>query len=66
MKTYRVELVETVRYWVEVEAEDEDLACENAVEAWVNSEDPTDDFRGQGEGVEVEGVEVIATETKES
>lgn len=53
MPKYRVVLCETVKYWVEVEAGDaadaEDLACE----VWAASENPTADFNGYGQGVEV-------------
>lgn len=53
MAKFYVTLEETVKYTVEVEADDEDDAREFAVEAWVQSGDPTTDFDGQGEGVTV-------------
>lgn len=51
LKKFRVTLVETVRYFVDVEAEDEQAASEAAQEEWAHSSDPTNDFCGQGEGV---------------
>lgn len=55
---YRVKLVEKVYYLVDVEAEDEDQAGELAAETWAQSEDPTADFDGQGDGVTVCWAEV--------
>lgn len=52
LKQFRVMLVETVRYCVDVLAEDEGEAQNIAEELWPQSPNPTDDFSGQGEGVE--------------
>jgi hypothetical protein len=53
MTKFLVMLVETVRYQVEVEAEDGDKAEELARETWNASQDPIHDFCGDGQGVEV-------------
>ena len=50
---FRVKLSEKVYYLVDVEAESEDEAGELAAETWAQSEDPTGDFNGQGEGVTI-------------
>jgi hypothetical protein len=52
MAKFRVQLKETVTYIVEVEAEDGHEAQEIAAETWAQSEDPTGDFQGNGQGVE--------------
>lgn len=53
MPKYEVELTETVQYTVVVEAENGDQAGEEAAIIWAESEDPTADFQGTGEGVDV-------------
>ena len=53
---YRVVLVETVQYYVDIEADNTDDAGQIAREVWADSADPTADFSGMGEGVEVERV----------
>lgn len=53
MPKFCVTLTETVRYFVEVEADTEEEAEIAAPEIWANSADPTGDFDGQGEGVQV-------------
>lgn len=57
MANYTVTLKETVFYTVEVEADDEDDARDQAVDLWASSEDPTNDYCGMGQGVEVDDVE---------
>jgi hypothetical protein len=59
---YAVALKEMVFYRVEVEAENEDEAGEVAIETWVQSSNPFNDFAGAGEGVEVLDVEVIGSD----
>lgn len=59
MARFVVTLKETVFYTVDVEAEDEDEAREIAAELWAQSEDPTNDFLGNGQGVEVDDIEAI-------
>jgi len=61
MPKYKVQLVETVRYEVEVEAENEDDAADLACEMWAQSQDSTNDFCGMGEGVEVADVDELDT-----
>ena len=56
MKQYTVTLKETVYYTVTVEAPDADQAGENAAIDWADSATPTEDFSGEGHGVEVVGV----------
>lgn len=56
MTKFKVKLCEMVVYWVTVDAEDADEAGEKAVEIWGESEDPTQDFNGQGLGVDVEEI----------
>jgi hypothetical protein len=58
---FRVILIEEVTYEVEVEADDEASAEEAAKKQWEQSEDPTNDFRGQGAGVEVDDVEKLGS-----
>ena len=53
MSTYIVTLKETVKYVVEVEATTASEAADFAEQDWCNSENPTDDFAGEGEGVTV-------------
>lgn len=53
LKKFEVRVRETVMYTVTVEAEDEDSAGEIACETWAESEDPIQDFQGNGLGVEV-------------
>ena len=53
MAKWTIGLIETVTYDVEVEADNEEEAMEAATEMWANSADPTHDFCGQGQGVEV-------------
>jgi hypothetical protein len=60
MAEFTVTLVETVRYYVVVEAENAEQAGDDAREMWANSEDPTDDFNGQGDGVQVLRVNRVA------
>lgn len=50
-ETYTVLLVEKVYYTVTVEASNYIEAGDRASEMWANSDDPTKDFDGQGEGV---------------
>jgi hypothetical protein len=50
---YRVTLQETILYTVYVEADDESCAVDAACETWADSETPTKDFEGRGEGVEL-------------
>lgn len=57
MAKYTVTLKETVFYTIEVEADDEDEAGDAAADIWAQSEDPTGDFNGMGQGVEVDDVE---------
>jgi hypothetical protein len=54
---YTVTLEERVTYTVEVEADDEEQAREDALEQWAHSENPDNDFCGQGLGVSVDAVE---------
>ena len=56
---YRVMLRETVTYTIDLEADDEALARELAHDMWADSDDPTREFSGQGEGVEIDDVEVM-------
>ncbi|WPP02749.1 hypothetical protein [Methylocella tundrae] len=56
---FRVVLVEEVTYEVEVEADDEASAGDAARKRWEESENPTEEFSGQGAGVEVDDVEKI-------
>jgi hypothetical protein len=51
MKKFRVKLLETVAYTVEVEAEDGDAAEIAAQQIWNNSKDPDEDFESFGNGV---------------
>ena len=53
MPKFYVTLEEIVRYEVEVDAPDADTAQNDAVEMWVQSQDPYNDFCGSGQGVEV-------------
>ncbi|WP_036281387.1 DpnD/PcfM family protein [Methylocystis sp. ATCC 49242] len=53
MNTYKVRLVETVRYSMTVKANTLEEAEELAKDKWADSTDPTKDFNGFGEGVEV-------------
>lgn len=53
MPKFKIRLLETVAYTVTVEAEDSEIAKEMACEIWANSENPTEDFDGSGNGVEV-------------
>lgn len=53
MPKYRVTLEEKVRYYVDVEAEDDEDASTKAEEIWVQSGDPNNDFAGDGQGVTV-------------
>ncbi len=53
MKEYYVTLEEIVRYTVTVVADSEDDAGNLAMELWCQSEDPTSEFDGSGQGVEV-------------
>ncbi|KQS84304.1 DpnD/PcfM family protein [Rhizobium sp. Leaf383] len=53
MAKFLVTLEETVRYTVEVEADNQLAAEELAPDIWAASEDPTQDFLGEGQGVEV-------------
>jgi hypothetical protein len=62
MPRYNVTLVETVRYWVEVEAENEDEAGDLACDVWAESDDPTKRFDGEGQGVDVLRVTPLAWE----
>ncbi len=57
MPKFKVTLEETVLYSMEVEAEDEDTASSMAEKLWAQSEDPTKDFHGAGNGVEAIDVE---------
>ncbi len=50
---FRVKLIETVSYTVDVEAEDEHEAMQKAEAVWCASENPTEDFNGEGRGVQV-------------
>jgi len=50
LKTFKVELLETVRYTVVVQVPSKDMAGDQAVEAWCASETPTEDYQGDGEG----------------
>ena len=53
MPTFCVTLTETVKYFVEVEAETEEAAEKIAVETWNDSAMPDKDFDALGEGVSV-------------
>lgn len=53
LKTFEVELLETVRYTVVVQVPSKDMAGDQAVEAWCASETPTEDYQGDGEGCEI-------------
>lgn len=57
MPRYAVTLEETVLYTITVDAEDEEAAKEIAAEEWAQSPDPTHDFCGSGNGVDVIEVE---------
>jgi hypothetical protein len=57
LKRYRVQLVETVTYDVDVEAENANDAGNIASDMWALSEDPMAEFDGQGQGIEVEYVD---------
>lgn len=59
MRKFSVTLIETVSYTVEVEAEDQEAAEEVARDMWADSQDPTHDFCGSGEGVSVGDVEEV-------
>ena len=56
MAEFTVTLKEVVYYTVTVEVDDKAEAGEVAKEAWCNSEDPTEDFGGSGQGVSVVSV----------
>lgn len=53
MKTYVVTLKETVRYFLEIEADSADEANEAANEKWCRSRNPQNDFPCEGDGVEI-------------
>jgi hypothetical protein len=57
MKTYRVNMIETVLYTVEVKASHREDAELVARERWEESLTPTADFDGIGEGVEIDSIE---------
>ncbi|NEI71011.1 hypothetical protein GR212_15640 [Rhizobium lusitanum] len=57
MPKFTVTLKETVFYTVDVEAESEEEAGDIARDDWAASDDPTQDFNGNGQGVEVDDVE---------
>ncbi len=52
MPKYRVTLEETILYTLEVEAKNQESAREIASDLWAESEDPTKEFHGSGNGVE--------------
>lgn len=52
MPKYNVTLEETILYTVVVEAGDKKSACEAACDLWAQSDDPTKEFDGSGNGVE--------------
>ena len=58
-KLYKVTLIETVTYTVEVKAQDSEEAEERATEAWCASAQPTTDYEGFGEGTIVDAVEEV-------
>ncbi len=60
MPKYIVTLEEIVLYKVEVEAIDEDQAQDDAKEIWSVSSNPTEDFKGSGNGVESIDVELVS------
>jgi hypothetical protein len=62
MKKFTVTLEERVIYEVEVEAETEEQAEKDAVEIWAKSPDPTHDFCGAGQGVDVVRVDEVDNE----
>lgn len=60
MPKFMVNLKETVFYTVDVEADNEEAAGKAAANIWANSPDPSNDFSGNSQGVEVDDVEPAA------
>jgi hypothetical protein len=60
--TYKVTLIETVTYTVQVEAQNDIEAEQLAVEAWCQSENPTEEFNGIGEGTIASDVTLVEEE----
>ncbi|WP_370677615.1 DpnD/PcfM family protein [Pleomorphomonas sp. PLEO] len=56
MAKFTITLTETVTYTVEVEAVSRDEAGADACEMWAQSENPTEDFNGIGNGLIVKSV----------
>jgi hypothetical protein len=53
MPKYNVTLEETVRFVITVEADSKEVASEIATRMWCQSEDPTRDFDGECQGIQV-------------
>lgn len=65
MPKFKVRLLETISYEVEVECESSEEAGQEAAEIWAASEDPFETFTGHGHGVEPIDVEEAPSRLEE-